>query len=152
MKKIYILILIILLTGCTKYRDLNNVKIVSNIIIYNKKNKYYVIYQEVYPTSNNYKYIYYIRSAKKLNNAIKKLNNKNNNFYLKKVNYIIVNHNTNLNKIKKIYKNNKIIYYEGDYKKLFINHNNNYFLNNIRNKKETIPCIKYHQHEIVSCN
>lgn len=102
MKKriIYAVVIIILILGTstfTKYEEINNLSIISNIEIKYNNNKYKVIFQEIVPKQGDNKIKYDYKYTSITSNSIKKCFKKIKNYspktiYLKKVQNIIIDY------------------------------------------------------------
>ena len=75
MKKILILIIILLLTGCSDYKELNDLAIVNTIGIDKKDNKYKLCLEVLNTDKENGKNKIYYSTGKTINEAINKANN-----------------------------------------------------------------------------
>lgn len=76
MKKIFLLIIILLLTGCSDYIELNNLAIVNTIGIDKKDDKYKICIEVLNTDKKNGKNKIYYSTGKTINEAINKVNNK----------------------------------------------------------------------------
>lgn len=107
-KKIYIVVLVFIsfmLSACSKYEELNNLSIISNITISYKDGIYVVSMQEIIPQKGenkvDYKYKYRTGSDKKLDRAFSNIiDHSPKRIYLRRVQNVIVE-NKNKDKILK---------------------------------------------------
>ena len=72
MKKIILIIIILLVTACSKYEELNDLAIISNISISIKNNEYEVTMQEIIPKKENNKVSYEYEYRTSLDKNLKK--------------------------------------------------------------------------------
>ena len=119
-KVIYTIIITILILGTstlTKYEELNNLAIISNINLSYKDKKYIITLQEIIPKKGDnkvkYEYKYTSITSSSIKKGFKKIKNySHKKIYLKKVQNIIIDYkNTNkvFNSFIKYYKDNKEI-------------------------------------------
>lgn len=119
-KIIYTIIITILILGTstlTKYEEINNLSIISNIEITYKNNKYKIIFQEIVPIQKDskikYEYKYTSITSNSINKSFKKIKSySHKNIYLKKVQNIIINHSNykkTINSFIKYYNNSNDI-------------------------------------------
>ena len=76
MKKIFLLLIILILTGCSDYKELNNLAIASSIGIDKKDNEYKLCIEVLNTEKENGKNKIYYSTGKSINEAINKVNNK----------------------------------------------------------------------------
>ena len=94
-KIIFFIIIIFLTTACSRYEELNNLSIISNIEIKYSDKNYVVIMQEVIPKKNDnnlsYDYTYRTGRGKDLKKAFDSIiNHSPKKIYLKKVQNIVI--------------------------------------------------------------
>lgn len=95
-KNILILLTIILLTtSCSRYEELNNLSIISNIAITKSNNNYIVTMQEITPKANDnkikYEYSYRTSTSKSINKSFSNIiNHSPKKIYLEQVQNIII--------------------------------------------------------------
>ena len=94
-KIIFFIIIIFLTTACSRYEELNNLSIISNIEIKYSDKNYVVIMQEVIPKKNDnnlsYDYTYRTGRGKDLKKAFDNIiNHSPKKIYLKKVQNIVI--------------------------------------------------------------
>ncbi|MBR4619204.1 MAG: hypothetical protein IKO49_07860 [Bacilli bacterium] len=160
MKKKIIIILLItfFITSCSKYEELNNLAIISNITITYKNKNYIVTMQEIIPKEKNnkveYDYNYRTGSSKRLKNAFSNIiNHSPKKIYLKKLQNIIIE-NKNKKKtltdlLKYVKKNNNInrdssiVITKNNLNKVIkINKNYKYIDSVLKNKKISLKDLK----------
>ena len=108
-KLFFIVIILIFSSSCSKYEELNDLSIISNIEIKYENSKYIVIMQEITPKKNdnsfNYDYSYRTGSGKNINSTFSSIiDHSPKTIYLKKVQNIIIEKKNNKNIIKKLIK------------------------------------------------
>ena len=176
MKKIYLLVIILLLVGCTKYEELNDLAIISNITISKINNEYNIVMQEIKPKNSDnkidYNYKYRRSNSKELKKAFKNIiNHSPKKIYLNKVQNIIIS-NTNSNEIinsfikyakeeKTFNKDLSIVIAKNDLDKILkVNSDYRYIDSILKNKKTTlkgiikkkkikVPIIKIYNKELI---
>lgn len=159
MKKILLLLTIIItITGCSKYKELNELSIISAITISYEKNEYHLILQEILPEKGenkvDYNYKYHESKSKNLNTAFKNIiGNSPKYIYLEKVQNIIID-NKEKEKISKAFfeylKTNKNINKDANYiisknslkKVLKISNDYNYLTSILKKKKQTLKKLE----------
>lgn len=160
MKKNIILLtsIILIITGCSKYRELNHISIISTITIEYKNNEYHLTLQEILPEKGenkvDYNYKYRETTAKNLTQAFNNIiNNSPKDIYLEKVQNVIIS-NKNKDKITKDFfkyfkekKNinpysNYIISKDSLKKVLKISNDYNYLSSILKKKKQNLMQIE----------
>ena len=152
---IIITILILSTSTLTKYEEINNLSIISNIEITYKNNKYKIIFQEIVPIQNDskikYEYKYTSITSSSINKCFKKIKDHSpNTIYLKKVQNIIINYDNYKRIIKSLIKNNyeinknsNIVITKLTTKDIFkINNNYKYIESILKDKNITLKEIK----------
>lgn len=152
---IIITILILVTSTLTKYEEINNLSIISNIEITYKNKKYKIIFQEIVPKQNDskikYEYKYTSITSSSINKCFKKMKDHSpNTIYLKKVQNIIINYNNYKRILKsliknnyKINKNSNIVITKLSTKDIFkINNNYKYIESILKDKNITLKEIK----------
>lgn len=175
-KIIYTIIITILILGTstlTKYEEINNLSIISNIEIRYKNNKYKIIFQEIIPKQNDnnikYEYKYTSITSSSINKCFKKIKDYSpNTIYLKKVQNIIINYNNYKKIIKSLIKkdyeinrNSNIVITKLSTKNIFKINNDYKYIKSIlkdknitlkeikKNKKNKIPLLIIDNHELL---
>ena len=164
-KVIYTVIITILILGTstlTKYEELNNLSIISNINLSYKNKKYIITLQEIIPKKGDNKVQYEYKYSSITSNSIKKGFKKikdysHKNIYLKKVQNIIIDYKSR-KKIfnsfldyykngKEISKNSSIVISNLNIEKIFkIDNNYKYLSSVLKNNKKTLSdIIKQHK-------
>ncbi|MBP3841100.1 MAG: hypothetical protein IK997_03115 [Bacilli bacterium] len=156
-KLLLVLVLIIFSSSCSRYEELNNLSIISNIEIKYSNKKYIVIMQEIIPkkNDNSFKYDYSYRSG--IGNSISSafsgiIDHSPKKIYLKNVQNIIIekkNYKKIINKFIKyqlknenISKNSSIIVSTNSLKNIMkINNDYKYIDSILKEKKITLKYI-----------
>jgi len=150
-KLLLVVILILFSSSCSKYEELNDLSIISNVEIKYKDNKYVVIMQEIIPKKNDnsfkYDYSYRTGTGRNIDSAFSNIiDHSPKTVYLKKIQNVVIekkNHKKIINKfiryqIKKenISKNSSIIIYNNSLKNIIkINNDYNYIYSLLKKKK-----------------
>lgn len=170
---IFITIITLLSSTLTKYEEINNLSIISNIEIIYKNNKYKIIFQEIVPKQGDnkikYEYKYTSVTSSSINKCFKKIKDYSpKTIYLKKVQNIIINYinykkiiNSFIKNDYKINKNSNIVITRLSTKDIFKINNNYKYIESIlkdknislkeikKNKKIKIPLLIISNHELL---
>lgn len=159
MKKILLIItLLITITGCSKYRELNELSIISTITIAYEDNEYHLVLQEILPEKGenkvDYNYKYHESKSKSLDKAFNNIiGNSPKYIYLEKVQNVIIAEDEK-EKITKTFfkylKKNKDINPESNYiisknslkKVLEISNDYNYLSSILKKNKQTLKDLQ----------
>lgn len=135
MKKIILLMLVFLLTGCSSYTELNDLSIVNTLGIDYSNNKYNISLSVIEGNISDKSITYYKASASSLDEAIKNIYlTSHKKLYLSHIDLLILTDNSINYKLKEILdnflKNNE---YRNNFQVVLMNSNdmNTYFENNI---------------------
>lgn len=158
LKTTLIILLIIICTGCIKYKELNSLSIISSITISKDDKKYNVTMQEIIPTKKedgvSYIYKYRQSSNENLEKAFKKITNHSpKTIYLNKVQNVIITENNKdeiikefieyYKKQKSFNKNTSLVIAKNDLKKVLkVNSNYQYIDSILKDKKIKLIDIK----------
>lgn len=155
MKKLLLLICILItLTGCSKYRELNELSIISTITISYGDGEYHLVLQEILPEKGenkvDYNYKYHESKSKSLDKAFNNIiGNSPKYIYLEKVQNVIISNKEKdeiskaffsyLKKNKNINNESNFIISKNDLKKVLeISNDYNYLSSILKAKKKTL--------------
>ena len=101
MKKIFIIIIIFLITGCNSYTELNTLGVINSIGIEKKDN--YKLYASIITNLDNYQTTIYEAEGKNISNLFSNLSLKlNKKIYLSHLDLMIINNSIKTNELKEI--------------------------------------------------
>ena len=170
MKKIILLpLILLLLTGCIKYQELNNMAIITTIGIDKKDNIYQVTLKETIPKKEENKvsseYKYYKGQGNTIKKAIKDAsNNSSKDIYLKQVQNFLITNPKYCKEIPKSFKNKIVLFQVKNLDKVLTTNSNYKYLNNLAKDKtktlkdcrkkgeKKIPFIKVYKEELLIKN
>ena len=166
MKKYLLCILPLLLTGCIKYQELNNMAIITTIGIDKKDDQYEITLKETIPRKAENKvasdYKYYKATGKTVKEAIENAEeNSSKDIYLKQVQNIMITDTSLAKKIPNDFKNTIVLFRVKNLDKVLRTNSNYKYLNNLakektvtlkqirKNSKKKIPFIKVYKQELL---
>lgn len=156
MKKHFIILIILIsfITGCSKYRELNHLSIISTITIDYKDGEYHLTLQEILPEKGenkvDYNYKYHESTSPNLSKAFNNIiGNSPKDIYLEKVQNVIISEKEKdkitkeffkyLKKEKNINPNSNYIISKGNLKKVLkISNDYNYLSSILKSKKQNL--------------
>lgn len=170
MRKLFILpLIVIFLTGCIKYQELNNMAIITTIGIDKTKSTYEITLKETIPKKAEnkvaYEYKYYKGKGESIDEALKNASdNASKDIYLRQVQNIMVTNPQFLKKVPAYLKNSIVLFRVKNLDKILRINSNYKYLNNLakdktitlkqykKNNKKKIPYIKVYKQELLIKN